>query len=170
MDSASVTDCDLNTTDVYELVDNTNKKLTICDCKPLLIYNPIDDKCYRAYTQGPCLENELFVPGSNGGNSTCISNNPCESGKVKFENECFALFPLCAANNSTSSPREAQTGGSGSFLAVEVQVSDLSLKKRKCNKGNRHFIGARKKIGEDISACPERGSKRQALSICSRSL
>lgn len=62
----------------------------VCDCRPAYVYYPLTNKCYRAYTQGPCNKNEILVLPKSKMIPIC-QRNECETGKVKYNGTCSVL-------------------------------------------------------------------------------
>lgn len=51
---------------------------------------PEHQKCYAAYTRGPCNSNEILIRTESGGNPQCVENQ-CPPGFVRFKNYCYQL-------------------------------------------------------------------------------
>lgn len=63
----------------------------VCDCRPAYIYYPIMQRCYPAYTKGPCKDGQFLVLPPNRVVPEC-QHNPCTLDNwVYFRKECVKL-------------------------------------------------------------------------------
>lgn len=62
----------------------------VCDCRPTYVYYPLTVRCYKAFSQGPCKQNEILVLPKSKSIPVC-ERNTCDAGKVKFNNKCATL-------------------------------------------------------------------------------
>lgn len=98
-----------------------------CDCRPAYIYYPQTLRCYEAYTQGPCKQNEIlklpqgkFVP--------VCERNTCNVGQIRYENVCGKLGGYEACKQPSK--------GAKSFL-LKVNPTTLQLNCTLPNFGSR---------------------------------
>lgn len=62
----------------------------MCDCKPAYLYVAFYQKCYAAYTKGPCKDDEILTATAPSGIPQCVKNE-CPLGHVFFNNNCYPL-------------------------------------------------------------------------------
>jgi hypothetical protein len=74
-------------------------------------------KCFEAYTQGPCKNEEILILPRKKSIPTCIRNN-CAKGKVPFNNKCYALRSTDACQQMTGKK----------IQILQIDQVDLQLK------------------------------------------
>lgn len=142
----------------------------ICDCKPGLLYSLKHDSCHLAYKRGPCEEGEYLVPPESHDSEATCQPNPCkQDGLVMFDDECKQIYlpHVCKA---------------GHQISVDHKTFELECKQYYNSDGTKLAIPRRRVLVERIpvksqptypkggisAACPQKGSKRNALKICKR--
>jgi Domain of unknown function (DUF4789) len=73
-----------------KLVSGDNSADWACDCRPAYLYYPQNLRCYEAYTQGPCRQNEILVLPKGKFVPICQGNS-CGVGKVSFNDKCAKI-------------------------------------------------------------------------------
>ncbi|KAG5670961.1 hypothetical protein PVAND_001190 [Polypedilum vanderplanki] len=73
------------------LYPGDNERDWVCDCKPAYLYMPTLQKCFMAYSKGPCSDDYFLYKDENSSIPKCVLN-PCKrDGYVYFQNRCYAL-------------------------------------------------------------------------------
>ncbi|KAL7022419.1 hypothetical protein ACKWTF_012237 [Chironomus riparius] len=79
--------CDTNSELLYP---GDNDADWVCDCKPSFLFYPATQKCYPAYTKGPCPHGEILTLSHQSSVPKCEKNS-CDFGKVRFQDSCSTL-------------------------------------------------------------------------------
>ncbi|XP_031617858.1 uncharacterized protein LOC116337432 [Contarinia nasturtii] len=85
----------------------------VCDCRPGYIYHPSTNKCYAAYTKGPCNDQQFLVLERPNVIPEC-QYNQCQDKHVLYKGACHQL--------NTAGPCPSQT------LGNVLEIDETSLK------------------------------------------
>lgn len=140
----------------------TNKiGVSLCDCIAGHIYYPAAEKCYSAYSRGPCERNEIFTPPANStGTSKCIENKCAPDEGVWYQDECYKV----------GKPDSCELKRAN--IAVQVNPSTMELQCQFTGRASdppKLFQPGDKSV--DINSkfyykCPDKGTRRHYLGAC----
>lgn len=60
-----------------------------CDCKSQFLYFPLNDSCYRAYSQDPCPPKNYIILPEDEIVPRCVENPCLEDGLVPYNDTCY---------------------------------------------------------------------------------
>lgn len=63
----------------------------VCDCRPGHLYFPLSNRCFAAYTRGPCDLGRILVLQPNSVLPICVVNSCKNEHEVFFRNACYRL-------------------------------------------------------------------------------
>jgi len=126
------------------------EKEWVCDCAPGFIYDDTTEKCYEAFTKGPCKSGQLFVLFDTNPDADlkpkCIKNRCNKDTEVRYQGQCWEL-------HKPGGPcRKVEDGGGilgvnvTSLLLECIKSDDVGLsiivaptRTPSCNPGSKRF-------------------------------
>ncbi|XP_011167700.1 uncharacterized protein LOC105201400 [Solenopsis invicta] len=126
-----------------------SKDSWVCDCKPRYLYFPLNNSCYEAYRQGPCLSRHYVVLVKDEAVPRCMKNPCFEDGVVPYNGTCYPLKTI----GGPCSSKEMLTVNEITF---QLECMSVAL---------RDNISSFVTVPTVLKRMPLRGSRRSLLAI-----